>query len=128
MKPFHQSTAGRLLMVAVALPLATGACVIWTPQGSGMVWIIASVFAGIILGLVGIGLAVEEFDREAVAALLFLPPALLLYTPLVGIAGGLPMVRLAMGLVAMVLIGVASGQTFSRLRFPSSPRATTHSA
>jgi hypothetical protein len=92
------------------------------------VWIIASVFAGIILGLIGIGLAVEQFGREAIVALLFLPPALLVYTPLMGVAGALPVVRLAMGLAAMMFFGAASAPWFSQLRLTSSPHATTRSA
>jgi hypothetical protein len=88
------------------------------------VWVIASVFASIILGLVGIGLAVEEFGREALVAVLFLPPALLLYTPLVGVASAMPVVRLAMGLAAVMFFGAASAPWFSQLRLASSPPAT----
>lgn len=128
MKLFQESVPGRLLMVAVALPLGTGASVVWNPQGAAMMWIISSVFAGILLGIVALGLALEKFDRQAVVAILFLPPALLLYTPLVAVAGGLPLARLAMGFGAMMLVAVASAPTVSRFRLGLSPRATTRSA
>ena len=125
MKRFQESAAGRFLIAAVVLPLATGTSATWSPEGSGMMWIIASIFAGIILALVGIGLAVGEFDREAAAAILFLPPALLLYIPLVGLAASAPVVRVAMGLVAGTLLAVA-WHDFVPLRFTSSRHATTH--
>jgi hypothetical protein len=128
MKRFQESAAGRLLAIAVALPLAAGAVATMTPNGSGVVWIIASVFAGIVLGIIGVGLAVEEFAGAAVAALLFLPPALLLYTPLVAFSGGMPVVRVLMGFAAATLIVLAVGQVSFRPRFASSPRTTTRSA
>jgi len=126
MKPFRESAAGRMLAVAVALPLATGALA--TTFEGGLVWIIASVFAGIVLGIVGVGLAVEEYGGEAVGALLFLPPALLLYTPLVAWWGGQPVVRMMMGLTAMALMAVSLGQLSFRPRWAAPPRVTTRSA
>ena len=128
MKRFQESAAGRILAVAVALPLATGAVVTLTPEGSGIVWFIASVFAGIILGIVGVGLAIEESEMAALGAVLFLPPALLLFTPMVAYGVGIPLVRVLMGLVAMTLFGLALAQTSVRFRLSSSPRATTRSA
>jgi hypothetical protein len=114
--------------MAVALPLAAGALVTMNPQGSGVVWIIASIFVGIILGIIGVGLAVEQFAGAAVAALLFLPPALFLYTPLVAYSGSLPAVRVLMGFAAATLMVLAVGQASFRPRFASSPRASTRSA
>ena len=127
MKRFEQSVAGRLLILAVALPLAAGTSATWDSAGHGMAWIIASIFAGILLSFVGIGLAIGEYDREAVAAVLFLPPALLLYTPLVGLAASVPVVRVAMGLVAGLLLATVWHATAPQLRF-SSPRHVTRSA
>jgi len=124
---FEESVAGRLLTLAVALPLATGALTSWGPGGSGMVWIMGSVFAAIVMGIVGVGLAVDEFDREAVTAVLVLPPALFLYTPLVGIAASVGAVRVAMGLVACVLFANAWHVTFSAPRH-AAPRHAVHSA
>jgi hypothetical protein len=92
-----------------------------------MVWIIGSVFTAIVLGIVGVGLAVGEFDREALAAVLVLPPALFLYTPLVGIAASIGAVRVAMGLVACVLLANAWHATFSAPRHVSQ-RHAVHSA
>ena len=127
MNSFLQSVPGRILAVAVALPLAAGAWATWAADG-GMVWIIASVFAGIVLGIVGVGLAVEEFGKQAVAAVLLLPPALLLYTPLVSVAAGAPAVRTIMALASMVLFAAALGPTFAGARLASLPRPTTRSA
>jgi hypothetical protein len=127
MKRFQESVAGRTLTIAVALPLAAGASTTWNTAGSGMIWIIASVFAAIVLGLVGIGLAIGEFDREAVAAVLFLPPALLLYTPLLGVAANVLVVRFVMGLGAVTLFAMAWHAMPSPLRFASPRHVTTHS-
>jgi hypothetical protein len=128
MKRFEQSVAGRLLTLAVALPLTVATMATWSSKGYGMVWIIASIFAAIILSLLGIGLAIGEYDREAVAAVLFLPPALLLYTPLVGIASGVSVVRVAMGMVAGVLLATIWHDTAPQLRFASPRNVTTRSA
>ncbi len=128
MKRFRETIAGRILSLAVALPLATATFATITRDGSGIVWIIASIFAGIILGIVGIGLAIEESAGAAVTAVLFLPPALLLYTPLVYFWGTVPAVRILMALGAIALLAAALGQASLRPRLASSPRVTTRSA
>jgi hypothetical protein len=98
-----------------------------TPEGSGVVWFIASVLAAITLGIIGVGWAVEETESAAVGAILFLPPALLLYTPLVAF-GSIPVVRVLMGLAAATLIALALAHASFRPRLASSPRASTRSA
>jgi hypothetical protein len=128
MKRFRESAAARLLAVAVALPLVTGALVSFSPEGSGIAWLVGSVLAGIILGIVGVGIAVEESEAGALGAILFLPPALLLYTPFVAYGASLPVVRIVMGLGATALLALAAGATSLRPRLASSPRATTRSA
>jgi hypothetical protein len=128
MKRFRETAAGRTLALAVALPLATGALATFTQEGSGIVWIIASVFAGILLGIVGVGLAVEEHVDAAVTAVMFLPPALLLYTPLVAFWGTVPAVKMLMTLGAIFFFASALGQASFRPRLASSPRMTTRSA
>jgi hypothetical protein len=127
MKHFLESTSGRLLTLAVALPLATGASTTWSPEGLGMVFIIASIFAGIMLAFVGIGSAVGEFDSEALWAILVLPPALLLYTPAVSLASTFPMIRVAMAMAAVILLGMSWRSILSSLRVASPRRATIHS-
>jgi hypothetical protein len=107
MKPFGESPAGRLLTVAGALPLAAGAALVWDNGGIGTVAIIAAIFAGILLGIVGLGLALEEHGAYAVAGVMFLPPALLLYTPLIAFAMHAPAVRVALGLAALALFALA---------------------
>ena len=128
MKSFEESVAGRILTFAAALPLATGACVVWNPDGAGTLAIIGSIFAGILLGIVGIGLAVEEHGSWALAAVLFLPPALLLYTPLVALAAHVPAIRFVMALAAAALLAVSLLGTFSRSRVAVSATPAGHAA
>jgi hypothetical protein len=128
MKLFRETIAGRILALAVAMPLAAGALATITRDGSGIVWIIASIFAGIVLGIVGVGLAIEESAGAAVTAVLFLPPALLLYTPLVYVWGTVPAVRMLMALGAIALLASALRHVSFRPRLASSPRVTTRSA
>jgi hypothetical protein len=128
MKRFRESASGRVITAAVALPLATAAFATGNAGGSGFVWCMASVFAAVMLAVIAIGLAFGDYEREVLGAILTLPPGLLLYIPLVGIADAVPAVRLAMGLAAVVLVGVASAGALSRLRLASSPRVSTHPA
>jgi hypothetical protein len=128
MKRFRESVAARLLAVAVALPLLAGALVTFRPEGSGIVWFAASIVAAIILSVAGVGWAIEESEAEAVGAILFLPPALLLYVPFVAFLGSMPAVRIAMGAAATALLALVAGATSFRARLSSSPRTTTHSA
>src|SRR6266542_4320633 len=67
MEPFRDSLAGRLLTIAGALPLAAGASVLWDSGGMGTVVIITAVFAATLLGICGLGLALEDYGGYAVA-------------------------------------------------------------
>ena len=127
MKQFQESVAGRLLTVAVALPLATGALTTWNPEGSGMALIIVSIIAGIVLAIVGIGLAIDENPHEAFGAILVLPPSMFLYVRFIHIVASAPVVRVAMALAAVTLLAMAFRTKLSSLRF-ASPRHATHSA
>jgi hypothetical protein len=127
MRRFQESAAGQLFALAVALPLGAGALNTWSSEGSGMVWIIASIFAGIILVMFGLGSAVGEFDTQALWAILVLPPALLLYTPIAGLASTVPVIRVAMAFAAVILLGTACRPTSFAVRFASRRRAVTHS-
>jgi hypothetical protein len=113
MEPFRDSLAGRLLTIAGALPLAAGASLLWDSGGMGTVVIITAVFAAILLGICGLGLALEDYGGYAVAGVLFLPPALLLYTPLVAVAMHAPVARFAMAVGAVMLFAVALRGTVS---------------
>jgi len=117
MKGFEASMSGRILTVAVALPLITGGLVAWNSGGAGAVWIIGWVFAGVLLGIIGTGWAIEEHFAYAVLAALFLPPALLGYTPLVAVAADLPALRTLMLLAGIVLAALALRPTLARFHF-----------
>jgi hypothetical protein len=106
MEHFEESAAGRLLTLAVIVPLATGASLTWDDGGRGSVAIMTAVLVGTFLATMGGGLASLERGRYTLAAILAFPPALLLYFPLVALASHLPSVRVAMGLIALGLVGL----------------------
>jgi hypothetical protein len=103
MEHFQESTATRLLTLAVMVPLAAGASVTWDDGRAGSIVIMGSVAIGTILATVGGGAALESRVKYTIAAMLAFPPALLLYFPLVALASQLPAVRLLMGFAALVL-------------------------
>ncbi len=105
MEHFEESTAGRLLTLAVIMPLAAGASVTWDDGHAGSLIIMGSVAVGTVLATLGGGAALDERPRYTFAAILGFPPALLLYFPLVGLASYVPAVRVAMGLVVLGLLG-----------------------
>ncbi len=127
MKDFVASISGRILTVAVALPLLAGGLVAWNTDGPGAVWIIGSVFAAILLGIFGTGWAIREQFSYALLAVLFLPPALFAYTPLVALAAGAPALRTAMLLAGIALAALALRPSVPRLRFAPARSAPGHS-
>src|SRR5262249_12544876 len=120
MENFEESTAGRLLTLAVVVPLAAGASVTWDDGRAGSIVIMGSVAIGTILATVGGGAALERRVEYTIAAALAFPPALLLYFPLLALAGQLPAVRFVMGFAALLLVGFL----VSNLA-PTQPRAAT---
>ncbi len=122
MEQFEESTAGRLLTLAVIVPLAAGAGVTWDNGGAGSVVIMGSVAIGAILATVGGGAALERRVEYTIAAMLAFPPALLLYFPLVALASQMPEVRLAMGLVALVLAVFLLRASLARTQPRTAPR------
>jgi hypothetical protein len=129
MEQFEDSTAGRLLTLAVIVPLAAGAGVRWDDGGTGSIVIMGSVAIGTILATVGGGAALERNVKYTIGAALTFPPALLLYFPLLAVAGQLPVVRLVMGFAAFVLAGflLRGSLTIPRAAAPTR-RATQHLA
>jgi hypothetical protein len=105
MEQFEESTARRFLTLAVIVPLVAGASVTWDDGHAGSIVIMASVAIGAILATVGGGAALESRVEYAIAAALGLPPALLLYFPLIALASQFLVVRLVMGFAALVLVG-----------------------
>ena len=106
MEHFEESAAGRLLTLAVAVPLAVGASATWDDGRAGSIAIMASVAVGTVLATLGGGVALERSAKYTIAAVLAFPPALLLYFPLVALAGRFPSVRAAMALVAIGLVAL----------------------
>jgi hypothetical protein len=121
MEHFEESTAGRLLTLAVIVPLAAGASVTWDDGRAGSIVIMGSIAIGTILATVGGGAAMERRVKYTIAAMLVFPPALLLYFPLIALASQLPAVRLVMGSAALVLAGFLLKGSFARAQ----PRAAT---
>ena len=121
MEHFEESTAVRLLTLAVGVPLAAGACVTWDAGGAGSIVIMGSVAVGAILATIGGAAAAERRVGYAIAAMLAFPPALLLYFPLVALATHLLAVRLVMGFAALVLLGFLLKHGLA----PTQPRAAT---
>src|SRR5689334_25431856 len=81
MEHFEESTAGRLLTLAVVVPLAAGASVTWDDGHAGSLVIMGSIAVGTVLATLGGGAALDERPRCTLAAILGFPPALLLYFP-----------------------------------------------
>src|SRR5258706_9066744 len=121
MEHFQESTARRLLTLAVIVPLAAGASVTWDDGRVGSIVIMGSVAIGTILATVGGGAALECRVKYTIAVMLAFPPALLLYFPLVALASQLPAVRLVMGFAALVLVGFLLKGNLA----PTQPRAAT---
>jgi hypothetical protein len=121
MEQFEDSTAGRLLTLAVIVPLAAGSSVTWDDGRAGSIVIMGSVAIGTILATVGGGAALERRVEYTIAAMLAFPPALLLYFPLVALASQLPVVRLVMGFATLVLVVLLVKGKLARTQ----PRAAT---
>jgi hypothetical protein len=121
MDHFEESTARRLLTLAIIVPLAAGASVTWDDGHAGSIVIMGSIAIGTILATVGGGAALEHRIGYTIAAVLGFPPALFLYFPLIALASQMPAVRLAMGFAALVLGGLLLKSTLA----PTQPRAAT---
>src|SRR5262245_50035335 len=121
MEQFEESTARRLLVLAVIVPLAAGASVKWDDGHAGSIVIMGSVAIGAILATVGGGAALERHAKYTIAAMLVFPPALLLYFPLVALASQWASVRLVMGFAALVLVSLL----LKGILAPAQPRAAT---
>jgi hypothetical protein len=83
MVAYHRSTPGRLMALALALPLLGGSIFPWNP--AGVPFFTLPIIGGIALAFVAAGLSIEDYPAMAITAILALPVALFLYIPLVGI-------------------------------------------
>lgn len=124
MASFEESGAGRLLALAVALPLAVGAGAKLHGGELDTLAFTGAVFGGIVLATFGVAAALEERPKYAIAAIIGLPPALLLYFPLLALADWLPIVRVAMGVVAVAIVGLLAKGALPHTRSPSVARAS----
>ena len=102
MVAYHRSTPGRLMALALALPLLGGAIVPWTAAGAPLFTL--PIIGGIALAVIAVGLSVEEYPAMSIAAMLALPVALFLYIPLVGVV--VPQVHGVVYLMAAAALGL----------------------
>jgi hypothetical protein len=117
---YHRSTPGRLMALALALPLLGGAIFPWNAAGAPFFTL--PIIGGIALAFLAAGLSLEAYPSMVIAAILVLPVALFLYIPLVGII--VPLVHgvvYAMAAAACVLLAIAV-----RPRLPARPAVTAH--
>jgi hypothetical protein len=115
MVAYHRSTPGRLMALALALPLLGGAIFPWNTLGVSFFTL--PILGGIVLAFISAGLSLEGYPSKAIAAMLVLPVALFLYIPLVGIV--VPQVHgvvYVMAAAACVLLAMAV-----RPRLPARP-------
>ena len=106
MAAYHRSTPGRLMALALALPLLGGAIFPWNTLG--VPFFMLPVIGGTALAFIAAGLSLEDYPSMAIAAMLALPVALFLYIPLVGIV--VPQVHgvvYVMAAAACVLLAIA---------------------
>jgi len=106
MVAYHRSTPGRLMALALALPLLGGAIFPWNAAGAPFFTL--PIIGGIALAFLAAGLSLEEYPSMVIAAILVLPVALFLYIPLVGII--VPQVHgvvYVMAAAACVLLAIA---------------------
>jgi hypothetical protein len=129
MESFEQTAQGRLLTLAVTLPLAVGACVPMRGDAFDTLAITGGVFGGIVLATFAVFASVDERPKYAIASILALPPAFVFYFPLLAVAGQVPAVRVLMALVAGALLGVlAKGALLGeRDRYPLPARRIAYS-
>jgi hypothetical protein len=117
---YHRSTAGRLMALALALPLLGGAIFPWNT--GAVPFFTFAIMGGVVLAFIAVGLSLGDYPSMAIAAMLALPVALFLYIPLVGIV--VPQVHgvvYVMAVAACVLLAIAV-----RPQFPARPTATAH--
>lgn len=114
MERFEESTAGRLLMLAISVPLVAGASVAWDDGRAGSTIIMGSVVICITLAIFAGGAAAERPVKHSVAALLALPPTLLAYFPLLSIASHSAAVRVGLAAAAVGFVALVLKGTFAR--------------
>ena len=114
MESFEQTAQGRLLTLAVTLPLAVGACVPMRGNAFDTLAITGGVFGGIVLATFAVFTSMDDHPRYAIASILALPPAFLFYFPLLALAGQVPAIRVLMALVAAALLGILAKSALVR--------------
>lgn len=107
MVQYFRSTQGRLLALAMALPLLAAAKVPFTAESIGLFTF--PLITGICLAFFAVGFSLDTYPGASIASILLLPPALFLYVILVGVVA--PLVHgvvYAMAAVACALLVVAA--------------------
>jgi hypothetical protein len=116
MDSFEASLPGRLWTLAIALPLAVGACAAWPAGVFDAAAVTVAVFGGIVLAMFGAAAAMEERPKSAIVGIVMLPPSVLSYFPLLAIASQSPVVRVAMVVAAIALVGLVIRGALPRAR------------
>jgi hypothetical protein len=107
MRIYFRSNPGRLLALALAIPLATGAVLPWNADNIG--YFTAPIMGAIGLAVFAVGLSVDKHPGHAIIATLFLPVALFLYLPtLAFVIPAVPAVTYLLAAAAMMLMAVAA--------------------
>jgi hypothetical protein len=122
MESFEESGAGRLLTLAIAVPLIVGACVKLHGGDLDALAITVGLFGAIVLATFGCAMALNERPRYAIVAIISFPPTLLLYFPLLGMADELPILRLAMAVASLGLLGFLAKGALPRAKAHAVPR------
>jgi hypothetical protein len=84
MVSYFRSNPGRMLALAMALPLIVGAIVPFNADGVG--YYALPLIVAISLGVVAVGLGLEDYPGATLTGIIGLPVALFLYVLLVGVA------------------------------------------
>jgi len=83
MDDYFRSGPGRLLAFALSIPMVTGAVLPWNADNVGSYTV--PVIGAIALAVIAVGMSIDDYPGHAIIAMLFLPVALFLYIPLVGL-------------------------------------------
>ena len=106
MSGYFRSMQGRLLALAMALPLMAGVLGPFTAERVG--YFTFPLVIGICLALIAVGMSLDEYPGASITAIFTLPPALFCYVLLAGIvAAQMRGVAYAMAAGGFALLAVA---------------------
>jgi hypothetical protein len=115
MVSYFRSNPGRMLALAMALPLIVGAIVPFNADGVG--YYALPLIVAISLGVVAVGLGLEDYPGATLTGIIGLPVALFLYVLLVGVV----VPQLHSVVYAMAISGCALLVIAARPNAPAAP-------